>query len=78
MRNAKYSCLRSLHVSDCFVILVHLVAFIYSYAYKYIMKKYLKLRKHTFKKIHKFFKSVADKPVFNEGLVFSNKLFHVS
>ena len=24
-------CLRSLHVSDCFVILVHLVAFIYSY-----------------------------------------------
>ena len=25
MRNAKKSCLRSLHVSDCFVILVHLV-----------------------------------------------------
>ena len=35
-----------------------------------IMKKYLKLRKHTFKNIHKFFESVTDKPVFNEGLVF--------
>ena len=39
------------------------------------MKKYLKLRKHTFKNIHKFFESVTDKPVFNEGLVFSDKLF---
>ena len=42
------------------------------------MKKYLKLRKHTFKSIHKFFESVTDKPVFNEGLVFSDKLFHVN
>ena len=42
------------------------------------MKKYLKLRKHTFKNIHKFFESVTDKPVFNEGLVFSDKLFHVN
>ena len=42
------------------------------------MKKYLKLRKHTFKNIHKFFESVTDKPVFNEGLVFSVKLFHVN
>ena len=42
------------------------------------MKKYLKLRKHTFKNIHKFFESVTDKPVFNEGLVLSDKLFHVN
>ena len=42
------------------------------------MKKYLKLRKHTFKNIHKFFESVTDKPVFNEDLVFSDKLFHVN
>ena len=42
------------------------------------MKKYLKLRKHTFKNIHKFFESVTNKPVFNEGLVFSDKLFHVN
>ena len=42
------------------------------------MKKYLKLRKHTFKNIHKFFESVTDKPVLNEGLVFSDKLFHVN
>ena len=42
------------------------------------MKKYLKLRKHTFKNIQKFFESVTDKPVFDEGLVFSDKLFHVN
>ena len=42
------------------------------------MKKYLKLRKHTFKNIHKFLESVTDKLVFNEGLVFSDKLFHVN
>ena len=42
------------------------------------MKKYVKLRKHTFKNIHKFFESVTDKPVFNEGLVFSDKLFHLN
>ena len=30
---------------------------LYSYAYKYKWKKYSKLRKHTFKNIHKFFKS---------------------
>ena len=42
------------------------------------MKKCLKLRKHTFKNIHTFFESVTDKPVFNEGLVFSDKLFHVN
>ena len=39
-----------------------------------INEKYLKLRKHTFKSIHKFFESVTDKPVFNEGLIFSDKL----
>ena len=42
------------------------------------MKKYLKLRKHTFKNIHKFSECVTDKPVFKEGLVFSNELFHVN
>ena len=31
------------------------------------MKKYLKLRKHTFKNIHKFVYSLTDKPIFNNS-----------
>ena len=36
------------------------------------------INEDIFKNIHKFFESVTDKPVFNEGLVFSDKLFHVN
>ena len=42
------------------------------------MKKYLKLRKHTFKNIEKFFKYLTDKPVFGKGLDLPDKLIHLS
>ena len=42
------------------------------------MKKYLKLRKHTFKNIEKFFQSLMDKPVFDKGLVLPDKLICLS
>ena len=42
------------------------------------MKKYLKLRKHTFKNIDKFFLPRMDKPVFDKGLVLLNKLIYLS
>ena len=38
------------------------------------MKKYLKLRKHTFQNIDKFFLTLMDKPVFDKGLVLPDKL----
>jgi len=37
------------------------------------MKKYLKLRKHTFKNIYKFLQSLTDKQLFNKRLVFPNE-----
>ena len=42
------------------------------------MKKYLKLRTHTFKNINKFFKPLMDKPVFDKGLVLPDKLICLS
>ena len=43
------------------------------------MKKYLKLRKHTFiKNIDRFFQSLTDEPVFDKGLVLPDKLIHFS
>ena len=42
------------------------------------MKKYLKLRKHTFKKIDKFFLPRMDKPVFDKGLVLLDKINYIS
>ena len=38
------------------------------------MKKYLKLKKVSFKNIDKFFISLMDKPVFDKGLVLPDKL----
>ena len=40
------------------------------------MKKYLKLREHTFKNICKFLQSLTDKPLFDKCLVFPNELIH--
>ena len=42
------------------------------------MKKNLKSRKHTFKKIDKFFQSLMDKPVFDKVLVLPDKLICLS
>ena len=42
------------------------------------MKKYPKLRKHTFKNIDNFFKSMTDKPVFHKRFVLPDEFFHLS
>ena len=72
MRNAKQSCSRILHVSDCFV--RNRIQFTTYIICLQGMKKYLKLRKHTFKNIDKFFQSPMDKPAFDKGLVLPDKL----
>ena len=42
------------------------------------MKKYVKLRKHTFKNIDKFLQSLMDKPVFHKGLILPDNLICLS
>ena len=42
------------------------------------MKKYLKLRKHTFKNIDRFFYSLTDMAVFDKGLILPDKFIHLS
>ena len=41
-----------------------------------VTKKYLKLRKHTFKNIYKFLYSLTDKPLLDKRLVFPDELIH--
>ena len=50
---------------------------LYLCAYKW-WRKYLKLRKHTFKNIEKFFQSLMDKPVFDKSLFLPDKLICLS
>ena len=50
---------------------------LYLCAYKE-WRKYLKLRKHTFKNIEKFFQSLMDKPVFEKSLFLPDKLICLS